>query len=72
MTVYYNDWIYDWHELPYKNYKKKKQLHELFRNNLTTYTKSRASNEQIAVYSLSKKKKKLSTEINEKNHYQRQ
>ena len=38
--------------------KKKKKLHELFRNNLTTYTKSRASNEQIAVYSLSKKKKK--------------
>ena len=56
-----------------KTIKKKKQLHELFRNNLTTYTKSRASNEQIAVYSLSKKKKKkLFTEINEKNHYQRQ
>ena len=56
-----------------KTIKKKKQLHELFRNNLTTYTKSRASNEQIAVYSLSKKKKKkMFTEINENNHYQRQ
>ena len=47
-----------------KTIKKKKQLHELFRNNLTTYTKSRASNEQIAVYSLSKKKKKKAVYIN--------